>query len=236
MNERKILVVALVSTCLLSSIPAIAGPLLTTTQTRSFSFSDLNDSTILSFSAFDSNMGILNSVHLEWTLSETLNNTVFNTTGTPKSVGNPVGLSATATTIFSTNAPSSPITSTVTLTTNPFTGIVPNGSSIVGTTTTNPALSGVALICNDYPMTPSCYANSDLSSYLINPLLVTVQTISSSNQGGSVPQGVFTGNSGFSNGQVSLTYDYSSVPEPGSLVLIGFGLAGLASFRSRKSV
>jgi hypothetical protein len=74
-----------------------SGAIFTIHQVQSFSFSDLNSSENLHFNGFHG-WGTLTGVHVARTINETLTSQVFHSTATIHAIGNPTGLSATATT------------------------------------------------------------------------------------------------------------------------------------------
>lgn len=238
MKKNRILTVMLVVAGMLSSMPAIAGALLTTTQTQSFNFARLNDSKTLSFEGFDSTLGILRSFHFEWTLYKTLNDRVFNNGAGPIAVGDPSPLSATSTTTFTGSNINGALFSDInTLTTPGFVGIVPTGTSTVGTASAL-GLTGGFVFCND----GSCFPNvvTSLNGYIGGVNFLSLAIANSGRQGGSVPDEVFTGNNGTATGTVNLFYDYDlipttgNVPEPAILGLVGLGMAGFAASRKKK--
>lgn len=239
MKKNKILTVALVVAGMLSSMPAIAGALLTTTQTQSFNFANLDDSTTLSFDGFDSALGILRSFHFEWTLDKTLNNNVYNFGTGPVSIGTPLALSAILTTTFTGSNASGLLFSDInTLTTPGFAGIVPAGFTQVGTASAV-GLTGGFVFCND----GSCLPNvvTSLNGYIGGVNFLSLAIANSSSQSGSASGGtVFAGYNGAATGTVNLFYDYDlipttgNVPEPAILGLVGIGVAGFAASRKKK--
>ena len=233
--NKTLAITAIVAAGLFSSLSATAGLLTTPTQTQTFNFATLSDPAVdLAFNGFNSALGTLNSVHLTWSISTLLNNTVFNSKGTPVAVGNPVPLTATATTTFTGSIASALLTGTNTLTTPGFVGNVAPGFSTVGTASSS-NVPGLSCLSND----ASCGAgNSNLSAYIGGLNLFTINVASSGTQGGSVPGGVFTGNDGNANGSVSLFYDYSSaaIPAPGTFALLGLGLLGLTGMRRKTTM
>ena len=240
--RKKLAVAALMATSLFASASASAGLLQTTTQTNTFNFATLNLNTALAFNGFNANLGTLNSVHLLWTISTTLNDVVTNSTSSPQVVGSLIGagnidLTATAQTTFNGSGLATGLTGTNTSTTAGFTGTVP--ANVVGqivNSVTQTAVNGSTCLSND----SSCsLIISNLASYIggLNLFNIVVQSVGF--QGGSVPAGVTTGNTGSASGTVSLFYDYTSsvppVPTPGTLALLGLGLIGLTVMR-RKSM
>jgi hypothetical protein len=198
--------------------------LLTPTQTKSFSFQNLDQMFSVQFDGFDDSLGKLMSVHWSFQADATLNNAVVNI-GDPTMVGDPSPLSA----IWDITV-SSPVglSAAAQLTTPGFTGMVPSGGPTqVGTSGVTP-ISGMAWIENSDPVT--------LAAYIGGANSVSIDFHGEGTQGGSVPNTVFSGNNGNALGTVSLYYDYEmkSIPEPLSLGLFGLGLAGLAASRRRK--
>ena len=234
------------------SVPVMAGPFVTGAQIQTFSFDTLTGNTTFAFNGFNSSLGTLDSVHLVWTMNKTLNNVILNNTLSVLTVGNPVAVTATSTTTFTGTGIATLLTDTNILTTAGYTGTVAAGvsyfipgvgnilaptSTTVGTATAA-NLSGGVCLSND----ASCGAgHTNLSAYIGGLNLFSIAVNNSGTQGGSVPAGAFTGNTGTAQGTVSIIYDYSlaaittsggAVPEPFSLSLLGMGLAGwLASRR-----
>lgn len=227
-------IVAMAMTALLSSAPASAGLITTPAQTKNFSFGSLTGSPItLSFDGFNASLGTLNSVHLAWTISNTLNNALINTNSTPSSVGTPVPVAATSTTTLTGTGIATLLSGTNNLTTPGFVGSVPGNNAVttVGTASQS-GVPGSTCISND----ASCGAgNTDLSAYNGGINLFNISVSNFGNQGGSVPAGVFSGNNGTANGAVSIFYDYTaaSVPNPGTLALLGLGLLGMSGVRRK---
>jgi len=220
--KKTLSIAAIAMTAMFSSAYATAGIIVTTpVQTQSFSFADLTSAAqALSFNGFDSTLGTLNSVTLSWTLNQTLNNVLINITAGPLAVGSPNPASATATTTFTGTGVAATLTGISTLTTPGYVGLVPGGvvPTTVGTAS-NPTLVGTTTV------------STGLTGYLGGLNLFTVSVASFGNQGGSVPANVFTGNTGTMNGTATLFYSYSTVPVPGTLVLLGLGFIGLVSMR-----
>lgn len=247
MKQNKILSLVLVIAGLISFMPALAGPI-TVTQSQDFNLGALDDSTSFSFNGFDSSLGILNSVHLKWTMDQTLDNYVINTTASDKSVGTPNKLTATSTTTFSGSGAAILLTDVNTLTTPEFAGIVPKRQGGGGTfsyttvSTASKANFGGKCLSNDN----SCGdGNTSLDGYIGGLNLFNIALSYTGNQTGSVPSGLAAGYEGYASGTVSLTYDYSiplpatgptPTPEPASFSLLGLGLAGFVAFCRRKSI
>jgi hypothetical protein len=206
-----------------------SGAIFTGPQVQSFSLNDLNSSANLNFNGFDSSLGTLTGVQVTLTINETLTSQVFNSTGVTQAIGNPTGLSATATTTTTGPAGLSLIT---TLTTGSFTGNVSPGLTNLNTASLTNQISQMLL--NSPP--------TDLSSYIGRANSVAITVGSQGTQGGSVPSGVFSGNTGTANGTVAIAYSYISqieppvVPEPASMAIWSLGALGcaIAGYRRRK--
>ncbi|MDD2721413.1 MAG: choice-of-anchor E domain-containing protein [Gallionella sp.] len=229
--SKALTITALAATALFSSASASAGLLTTPVQTQTFSFATLNDPVaLLSFSGFNVSQGVLNSVHLSWTITSTVNNALINTNATASNVGTPVPTTATATTTFTGTGIATALSGSNNLTTPGFVGSVPGANAVttVGTVSQT-GVTGSTCISNDLSCSPSI---TNLTGYIGGANLFTISVSNFGNQGGSVPPGVFTGNNGTATGTVTLFYDYK-IPAPATLALLGLGLFGLVSMRRK---
>lgn len=229
--SKALAIMTVASTALFSSASATAGLLTTPVQTQTFSFATLTDPTaVLSFNGFNVAQGVLNSVHMTWTISSNLNNVLFNINATASNVGTPVPTTATATTNFTGTGVATALTGTNSLTTPGFVGSVPGNfaATTVGNATQT-GVTGLVCISNDLSCSPTV---SNLAGYVGGTNLFNINVSNFGTQGGSVPPGVFAGNNGTANGTVTLWYDYS-IPAPATLALMGLGLFGMLAMRRK---
>jgi hypothetical protein len=239
---KKILIATILTAGATLSSTAMAGALNTAPITQTFAFNTLDASTDLIYDGFDSALGTLHSVHITYTMDKTLNNDIINVNATPSTIGVPSPVSATSQTTFQLTAVGSAtvLASDVNnLTTPDFTGTVPGGGAIttVGTASaTN--LTNTISICDDGSCLGSggiAVTSAVLASFIDGTNVLNINIANQGVQGGSVPSGVFTGNTGSVNGSVDVVYDYDAinVPEPTSIALLGLGLT-FAGLRKRK--
>ena len=212
-----------------TSTTASATPSLTAIQTDNTTFGggpafELSGSANLLFNGFDATLGTLVGINLTLSVSGTLNNDVDNTKPTALLVGTPTPLTATATTAVTG---SSGLSTSNIITTPGFTGSVNPGSTTVGTQTITNLVSSASL------SSPP----SDLSPYIGGTNSVTIAVLEDGTQGGSVGNGVFTGNDGTADVTVTMDYAYTpavvNTPEPASMSLVGVGMIGLGILRRR---
>ncbi len=229
MKKHTLIALGLMTAGLAMTAPASAATLLTPWQDHAFGKNSLNQSQNILVDGFDSSLGTLTSVHLQYTISESLFNTAsVDPQGSgDQEVGASLGNPLTATATVTAAGPGG-LTATNTLTTPGFSGfIVDNiGTQTVGTTSITNFLVGPTVL------------TSGLGGYIGGTSSVTITVSSNGTQGGSVTDFVLTGNKGSYTGTLSIRYDYfvpDQVPEPASLSLIGIGLAGAAVARRRKA-
>lgn len=203
------------ATGLLSSMSAMAGPILTGVQIQTFSFNTLNGATALNFNGFNSNLGTLNSVHLTWSLSETIGATIINLSSTPKSAT----LNATTTTTVTGTGISALLTSNHSLNTSLFNGTVAGGQEsfyipgygFVTVPSETPisvqtSHSGAACLSNDN----SCGSGStNLSGFIGGANLFSIAVANSVSLSNLSSPLAITNNTVLASGNVSLVYDYT---------------------------
>jgi hypothetical protein len=215
---------------LLGTTVSASATLLTSLQTDTFHFSNLNSSTSLLFDGFDSSLGTLTSVHMTLSETATVNDTalVFPTGSGSQSIGSPTPLFASAT-VTVTGAAG--LTANASVATPGFTGTVLDDSinHIIGSVT------GTGTGFSDLASPPT-----SLTGYVGGASSVSLLVGELGSQGGSVPSTVLTGNNGSADVIVTLQYDYTvaapdtPVSEPASLMLLGASLLGLTVVRGRR--
>lgn len=242
MKKNKFLLASVMATGLLSSMSAMAGPILTGAQIQTFSFNTLSSSTSLNFNGFNSNLGTLNSVHLTWVLNETIGATIVNLESTPQTIA----LNATTTTTVTGTGISALLTSNHSINTSLFNGTIVGGTVYtipdVGNVTVssktpvsvNASHSGAVCLSND----GSCGSGStNLNGFIGGANLFSVAVANSIGLSSLSYPLALTNNTVAANGNVSLIYDYTlpvvPVPEPVSFSLMGLGLIYLSAFRKK---
>lgn len=181
-------------------------------------YAELSPSAELLFNGFDSSLGILTSVSIYMSISETLNNTIYNGSSRPKAIS---GVSATSTTSLS-----GPLGLSVafTLTTPAYTGSVGVGLSTVGSSSFNGDTS-ISTIS-----TPT-----NLSSYIGGINAISLQILYSDFLSGSVSGKVFAGNETYLDVVAHIRYGYAKILEPSIIILLSIGFAAMVTPR-RKAI
>jgi len=229
---KKIIVLTALSVSLFAPVAAMAGAVTTATQSESFNFATLFESEILSFEGFDTNLGVLNSVHFEWDVDKTLVNTVANLGNATQRIGDPTPVTATSTTIFQGLGVAIDLSDSDDLSTSGFTGDIGRFVDVgfVNIGAASATSSGDVCLSND----SSCGTGfTNLDAYIGGPLLFEISVTNSSSLAGSL-NGVFVTNTGTAAGSVSIFYDYTAapigaplpnVPEASTVSLMGLGLS-----------
>jgi len=219
-------IVALLSVCittlsLLWAAPVSASVLTTPWQSQSYNFATFNQSANLSFNGFNSSLGSLIGVIIEFTLTESLKDQLYNFNDAPVAVGTPVSDSATVT--VSVTGPHG-LSNVNVLSTSSFHGIAPVGLSTAGSASLTNFLVGPEKLSGN-PIS--------LASYIGGTDIVAINVSDFGTQSGSLAPNVLTSYSGSANGIVSLQYEYET-PEPAAIALFALGLLILSQWRRRK--
>ncbi len=226
---KKIIALAALSASLLAPAVAMAGPLTTATQTQTFDFQTLFESTTLMFNGFDPALGTLNSVHFEWELDKTLMSTVLNLGSTAQLIGDPTPITSTSTTTFSGQALAIQLLDSDDLSTPGFAGSI-DPFSIVGLVeigSVAASTSGGICLSNDN----TCGSSIHIIDDFIGGILTFDMSITNTSSLVGSLNGVFVTNTGTAIGSASIFYDYSpvssgpNVPEVSTISLMSLGLS-----------
>jgi hypothetical protein len=211
----------------LTSLGALAG--IASASTISFSttisIQTTPFTTVFSLSDFNTAQGTLTGVNIAYTVTGVPSLQIINTTG--------------ATQVFTNGSSITPITVT-----GPDSTTVSLNESATGLSGTIPAAVGPTAFAGpsfsgsnnaNVPNTPAAFAFYEGAGTFSESFQVESMP---GTYNGTAPNGVFFGGNATAAESVTVTYTFSpavsGVPEPGTLLLLGFGLAGLGLIGRKK--